>query len=232
MGQAVAGDRLLYRALVASLALHLVLIVFIPPLAQLSGNQSVETLSFVRIVQIHVRTPPPPPPHELPAAAPVRAPVPRVSHVRRAASAIHTISRTVVHASPQAQRAPIVAAAEPGGAVSSKGAGSTVAPSAPPQENSEGEPSRQAVGGYMPLGADEPAPVLDPAVHKALTALGVHVTLTVTVDSSGHTEDVSFEPPIDQNIEQQIRTMLASASWDPAVCGGGVTCEGQATIKL
>jgi hypothetical protein len=232
MGQAVAGNRLLYRALLASLAIHIVVIALIPPLAQLSGTQSVQTLSFVRIVQVQIRTPEPPP-HELPAMAPVRAAVPRVSRVRRAASAIHAISRTIQHATPQPQRAPLVAAAEPGGSMASQGSGTTVTtPSSTPNQNNAGEPARQEVGGYMPLGADEPTPVLDPAVRKALVGLGVHVTLTVTVDSTGRTEDVSFEPPLDQGVEQQIRSMLASASWDPAVCGGGVTCEGQATIKL
>jgi hypothetical protein len=231
MGHAIAGNRLLYRALLASLAIHLVLITFIPPFVQLSGTQSVETLSFVKLVQVQIRTPQPPP-HELPATAPVRAPVARVSHVRRATSAIHTISRTLLHASPQPQHAPLVAAAQPGGSTLSQGSGTVTTPSATPDQTNVGQPSRQAVGGYMPLGADEPTPVLDPNVRKALLGLGVHVTLTVTVDSTGRTEDVAFEPPLDQNVEQQIRSMLASASWDPAVCGGGVTCEGQATIKL
>ncbi len=231
MGQAVAGDRLLYRALLASLALHLALIAFIPPLAQLSGAQNVETVSFIRVVKIQLRTPPPMP-REMPAAAPVRSTVVRVSHVKRAATAIHTFSRSIAHASPQPERAPIVAPAQPGGTTASQGSGTVVAPSASPAQSDADQSSRQAVGGYMPLGADEPSPVLDPAVRKALVALGVHVTLTVTVDSAGKTEDVSFAPPLDENIEQQIRSMLASASWDPAVCGGGITCEGQATIKL
>jgi hypothetical protein len=83
----------------------------------------------------------------------------------------------------------------------------------------------------MPLGVSD-TPVLDPSVRKALLALGVHVRLTITVDSAGRTKNVAFQPPLDASVEEQIRTLLASASWDPAVCGGGMTCEGQATITL
>ena len=61
---------------------------------------------------------------------------------------------------------------------------------------------------------------------------GVHVTLVVTVDENGRTENVSFQPPLDAQTERAIETLLASATWDAAVCGGGVTCEGTATIKL
>jgi hypothetical protein len=60
----------------------------------------------------------------------------------------------------------------------------------------------------------------------------VHVTLLVTVDEDGHTERVVFQPPLDTQTEQAIQQMLASANWDAAVCGGGVSCEGTATIKL
>ncbi|MGC2129858.1 MAG: hypothetical protein WA629_07150, partial [Candidatus Aquilonibacter sp.] len=91
--------------------------------------------------------------------------------------------------------------------------------------------SRQAIGGYMPLGVSD-MPVLDPSVRRALLALGVHVRLTITVDSAGHTKNVAFQPPLDAGVEDQIRSLLASASWDPAVCGGGMTCDGQATITL
>jgi hypothetical protein len=93
-------------------------------------------------------------------------------------------------------------------------------------------PAHQSVGGMMPLGANEPVPVLDPSVQKSLAALGVHVTLTVTVDVNGRTKDVIFTPPVDPQIEEKIRAMLASASWDPAVCGAGLACEAAATIKL
>ena len=48
----------------------------------------------------------------------------------------------------------------------------------------------------MPLGVSD-MPVLDPSVRRALLALGVHVRLTITVDSAGHTKNVAFQPPLD-----------------------------------
>jgi hypothetical protein len=32
--------------------------------------------------------------------------------------------------------------------------------------------------------------------------------------------------------KSRIQSLLADASWDPAVCGGGIACEGTATIRL
>ncbi len=87
-------------------------------------------------------------------------------------------------------------------------------------------------GGYLPFGAEQPDPVLDPGVRKQLDALGVHVTLVVTVGDDGKTETIAFDPPLDAQLEDHIRSLLADASWDPAVCGGGVACEGRATIRL
>ncbi len=74
--------------------------------------------------------------------------------------------------------------------------------------------------------------MLDPGVRQQLSALGTHVTLIVTVGNDGRTENVVFQPPIDSQLESKIRSLLADASWDPAVCGGGVSCEASATIKL
>jgi hypothetical protein len=87
-------------------------------------------------------------------------------------------------------------------------------------------------GGYLPFGAEQPDPVLDPSVRKQLDALAVHVTLVVTVGDDGRTEKIVFQPPLDPQLESRIRSLLADANWDPAVCGGGVSCEGNATIKL
>jgi hypothetical protein len=86
-------------------------------------------------------------------------------------------------------------------------------------------------GGVLPLGAMQD-PVLDPSVRAQLAKLAVHVTLIVTVGEDGHTKRVEFQPPLDTQTEQTIESMLASANWDAAVCGGGVSCEGTATIKL
>jgi hypothetical protein len=74
---------------------------------------------------------------------------------------------------------------------------------------------------------------LDPGVRSQLQKIvSGHVTLIVTVGEDGHTKRVVFEPPIDPAAERDIQAILAQANWDAAVCGGGVTCDGVATIKL
>jgi hypothetical protein len=229
MGQAIGQNRLLYRALLASLALHLVLFALIPPFANFEGAQNVELLSFVRVQTLRVAMPVPRPQHL--ATAPVRAALPQISRAHTPASA----RRAVGHASARPQSpqpaAPIVAAAVRAGGVTTQPAVTAPAASTAPVAAQNGNAGRQTVGGYMPLGVND-TPVLDPTVRKSLLALGVHVTLTITVDSAGHTKRVDFHPPLDANVQAQIQSILASASWDPAVCGGGMTCEGQATITL
>jgi hypothetical protein len=226
MGHAVSHNRLLYRALLASLALHLVLLALIPPLANLESAQNIELLSFVRIQTVRIATPVPRP--ERRAAAPVRAAV--VSAASAPVPVRRPLSQRSTRPSQLQAGAPIVASAVRGGGVTAAPSTVAVPASAAPQ-NAPDETSRQPVGGYEPLGVND-TPVLDPAVRKALLALGVHVTLTITVDGNGHTKHVAFAPPLDPSVEQQIQALLAAASWDPAVCGGGMTCEGQATITL
>lgn len=231
MGTVAPRNRLLYRALLASLALHLLLLAFIPPFATIAGGQSVELLSFVRVQTVHIQTPKPK--IEPLAKAAVQGATPTVSKVHAPAVALRPMQHALASAQPQRQVAPLVGAAQPGAAAQASHPPLAATPSATPGTAEQNDTaSRQAVGGYMPLGADEPTPVLDPGVRKALLALGVHVTLTIDVDSAGHTKSVAFEPPLDDNIENQIRSLLASAQWDAAVCGAGMTCEAQATIRL
>jgi hypothetical protein len=228
MGQAVGQNRLLYRALLASLALHLVLLALIPPFANFQGAQNVELLSFVRVQTVRVATPVPRPEH--PATAPLRAALPQVS-LAHASAARRPIGHASSHPQLPQPAAPIVAAAVRAGGVTRQPAVTAPAPSTAPLAAQSVAATRQAAGGYMPLGVND-TPVLDPSVRKLLRALGVHVTLTITVDSDGHTKHVTFAPPLDADVQAQIQSILASASWDPAVCGGGMTCEGQATITL
>jgi len=227
----VPRNRLLYRALLASLAVHLVLLAFIPPFASFESAQNVELLSFVRVETVHIQTPKPK--REPPAKAAVQGAVPIVARAHAPAVALRPVEHATASAAPLRQVAPIVGSAQPGAIAQATPVPVQATPSASPQAGSQSEiASRQAVGGYMPLGADEPVPVLDPGVRKQLAALGVHVTLTIVVDSAGHTKSVAFEPPLDADVENHIRSMLASAQWDAAVCGAGMTCEAQATIKL
>jgi hypothetical protein len=219
-----SNSLLLYRALPAALLIHLVLLALIPPLASAPAARSIEFLAFVRSIPIRIERP-----QQRPAkpAAIVRRPelaikTPRIvehpvkSAVTRApdAKAVATVSHAAVSGT-----APLTVSATP-------------APSVAPQTTQSALPAKAVSNGYMPLGADEPIPVLDPAVRSALFALGVHVTLTIDVDANGHTKRIAFAPALDADTEQRIRDLLTSATWDPAVCGGGESCEGQAVIRL
>lgn len=231
MGHALTRDRLLYRALLASLALHLVLLALIPPLASLEGRQNVELLSFVRVEPVRIETAKP---HlQRAATAPVRAALVHARPVH--AVAPHVVAVAHVHAvvARPHESAPQQGSLQSGSVHAAPGATAMPVQNAvTPQPTPTGATKEAPVGAVMPLGAEEPVPVLDPSVRASLLALGVHVTLTIGVDAEGHTQRVAFTPPIDANVEERIRTLLASASWDPAVCGGGVTCAGQAIIRL
>lgn len=232
MGATWGPDRLLYRAIVLSLALHLVVALFFPALATFQGDgPSVETISFVRVMHISV-LPTRPVASRHAAVALERSPVPSVTipprkvghatHVQATAPA--RVSRAPIIGTEQRQggAAPQTESSAPPAAVAATPAAATVASSQ----------TRDFSGGIMPFGAEEPSPVLDPAVHNALLALGVHTTVTIDVDADGKTKTVTFVPEIDASLESKIRAMLASAHWDPAFCGGGVACESHATIKL
>jgi len=235
MTQAINGDRFLFRAILASLALHVVLLALIPPLTVSEGAQTVETIAFVHVVKMQIERPTPKPPAAVMAQARSFAVIPTVAIAHRVAVRPRR-ARAIASPTPQAQRAPVVAAVAHTGDANATVrddnapvASPSVAP-APPQD--QNPPSRQMPGGMMPLGVEEPVPVLEPSVYKALLALGVHVTLTVTVDEHGRTKSIAFAPPLAGEVENTIRSVLASASWDPAVCGAGMACESSATIRL
>ena len=232
MGTAWGSNRLLYRALAISLALHLVFALFFPALATVQGDgPSVETISFVRVLHISV-LPARPVARTHPAVAIERAPVPAVVIPPRNAGPASHEKRTLPARS---SRAPMVGEEQRrGGTVaqaetSAPPAAVTATPAAATVASSE---TRENTGGYMPLGAEEADPVLDPEIQRSLQALGAHTTLTIVVDAAGKTNSVSFSPDVDGAIESQIRSMLAEAHWDPAICGAGVSCEGRTTIRL
>jgi hypothetical protein len=121
----------------------------------------------------------------------------------------------------------------------SAGVSTSQAPAAPTPQPETTQAAREVAGtgtsdrgGVLPFTAAQD-PVLDPGVRAQLQQrFAVHVTLLVTVGEDGRTKRVVFQPPIDPQVEQQIEALLADANWDAAVCGGGVSCEGTATIKL
>jgi hypothetical protein len=217
-------DRLLARALLASLALHLLVFALIPRLVSSGNGPAIETLSIVRIISISVR-----PATPAPAPLPVHVTAPR-PQAHAPAPARHA---RVIALHPAARRAhvPATTAPAPAAAVQSQSAPPAPSAAATPQPTSAPQP-QQPVAGMMPLGVDEPVPVLERSARQALVALGVHVTLTIDVDARGRTTKVSFSPDLDPSLEAKIRELLSEASWDPAVCGAGLACEGVATIRL
>lgn len=230
---AAASQGPMGRALLASFGVHLLAALLIPALAfTMSSAAPVETITFTRIahIQIERREPPRPQPR---AAAPVRSAERNISESTRVelAHTAHRISSPPPATTYRQSTAPVVAA------VPRAGNGTTDGEAAP---QTTASPATRAVastvgrdtGGYLPFGAQQPDPVLDPSVRRQLTALGIHVTLVVTVGEDGRTKTVEFQPNLDPQEQSRISTLLADANWDPAVCGGGIACQGQATIKL
>jgi len=220
---------------VASVALHVLAALLIPALAFMpSSAPPVETISFVHVTRIVIQ----PKPKAVPqprAQAPHRSKV-IVRSVSTQVEVAHVRSHTKASPPPLIDRdvsvAPVVGQSQVGNGTAANVKQAEPQPSSQPAARSVASVEGRNTGSYLPFGAQQPDPVLDPNVLKQLATLGIHVTLVVTVDENGKTEAVSFVPPIDPKTEQQIQSMLADAEWDPAVCGGGVSCEGHATIKL
>jgi hypothetical protein len=221
------------RALLASFGAHVLAALLIPALAfTMTSAAPVETITFTRVAHIEIqrREPPQPQPR---AVAPKRSAERVISEATRVelAHTAHRISSPPPKTAYRQSTAPDVAA------VPRAGTGTTVGQAAP---QTKASPAARAVsstvgrdtGGYLPFGAQQPDPVLDPDVRRELASLGVHVTIVVTVGEDGRTKTVEFQPNVDPQTESRIQNLLADANWDPAVCGGGIACQGQATIKL
>jgi hypothetical protein len=229
VSRALAG-----RPMAASLTLHGLAALLIPALVWLpSTSEPIETVTFARISHIRVTptmTPRPAPralaPHEsakIVIAAPIQAVLARPA-IRRHATPIPAAASRI-------SSAPVTAAVTKPGTGSAMGE-AVPAPTATPEEREVASTNGRDTGGFMPFGASQPDPVLDPNVLKQLAALGVHATIVVTVGEDGRTKNVAFATPLDGPVVAHIQALLADANWDPAVCGGGVSCEGRATIKL
>jgi hypothetical protein len=234
-GAPAPQSRRLMGSSAASIALHGLAALLIPALAWMpSSGPPVETVSFVRITHITVTRP-----------RPQTHPQPRPEAPHRSTHVILSVATHVELARVQSRHtaspppvtyreesgAPTVTAAQQVGNGTGTGDPAPQA-TATPAVRAVASVGGHSAGGYLPFGAEQPNPVLDPGVRKQLDGLGVHVTLVVTVGEDGKTEQVVFDPPLDPRLEKQIESLLADAAWDPAVCGGGISCEGRATIRL
>lgn len=228
---ALASNLRMRGAVAGSVALHGLVALLIPALIwTTSAGDAVPTISFARIARIQIQ----PTPHPIPLAqAPHLQIKPNVSLAAETApsrsTSRHTTHVNSTHGQPAS--APRVAAFTRLGAGHSQVAAAPQATASPVPRAVSGTVGRDT-GGLMPFGADQPEPVLDPVIRKQLAALGVHLTLTVTVDEDGKTKNVGFDPAVDNAMKSRIQSLLADANWDPAVCGGGIACEGTATIRL
>ena len=68
------------------------------------------------------------------------------------------------------------------------------------------------------------------AVRKAIGAVFVVTALVLALTLTDGLQRAV--PGYTTALQNRIESLLADASWDPAICGGGVSCEGRATIKL
>jgi hypothetical protein len=233
MGNLTARNRFLGAALLGSLILHGIGAGLVPPFSHVPALAPVETISFTKIRRIEIT-------HR--ASAAVRQLVARTSVAvkpRVVASPIPSRLKRDPNASPpptQGASSQIAAIGQTAGKASQNATPQPGPPSpratASADTRDVATTDRHVAGGYMPFGAAEPVPVLDPNARHRLEALNVHVTIVVVVGDNGRTKSVSFDPPLDKALEGQIQTLLASANWDPAYCGGGLPCEAAATIKL
>ena len=245
-------DRLLWQALGASLVLHLLVALILPVWApsQSEEMQPAETISFARLLHVEVQRP-------AAAMLPVAAPDAKV--IARKVTFAHTRAELAVHR-PIASARPLTANGPLGNTVAAAPHRTVVHAPVPPlaqpratslpvasvQSSSSRTPSPDVTagdvassqtgktdrGGVMPFG-ERQDPVLDPGVLAQLQKV-VHtaVTLTIVVGDDGKTKSVAFSPPLDAATQHTVESLLAEANWDAAVCGGGVSCEGTAVIRL
>jgi hypothetical protein len=221
------------RATLGSVLIHCLVALAIPALAwTVADTPAVETVSFTHILHVQIVRPQRPVPRPRAAAPQFRAtPTIDFAHKVKIVKLHQSAASSKVPVATNAPAAPSVAAVAQAGDSASRGRTAPISTASPQVREVASENARPA-GGYLPFGAEQPTPVLDPEVRKQLDALGAHVTLVVTVGDDGKMTNLVFTPPVDEQTETKIRSLLADASWDPAVCGGGVACEGQATIKL
>ncbi|MDQ6929695.1 MAG: hypothetical protein M3126_03380 [Candidatus Eremiobacteraeota bacterium] len=241
-----SADRRLGNALAASLVLHAFFALFFPLYASHSAQapDAVTTISFQKIAHVSVRVPAP---HPVVARASVVVPKsvlhPRPKRPHPAKPHASALRRPVRHSILAPAKAPSVAAAAPAKDVAAQPALGTSAsatapplaaaqPNVQPQSNAANVRGPAETGGHGPFLASQD-PMLEIGARQELQRrFKMNLTLVVVVSEDGKTQAVEFHPPVGPEVEKQIRDILADARWDVAICGGGIACEGKATIKL
>ncbi len=232
MGKALARNHFLGTALLLSLLVHGFVAFVFPPFSHVSAVSPVEIISFDKTKRIEIehratvashRSRPP-----VRIAVPPHPKQPPVLSSKRAPNGGTPPPAAVAEA---AAPAPVTANLA-NGAVAPQRVAPGPRATATVDTVKTAATERHVAGGYMPFGASDPTPVLEPAALAGLQKLNVHVTLLIVVSDDGRTKSVTFNPPLGHDIEDQIQTLLASANWDPAYCGGGIPCESTTTIKL
>ena len=240
-------------ALYVSLGLHAIAALLFPTLASPPAptSETLTTISYQRVQHVALQSRPSPP-HSVAAVTAKRVVLPhivrrRASAPTRKAPAAKPRPRAIAKPTPgavvqkrtfavgQPSASPVPSTPAPV-AMTKTAAPSLAAPSAapaPPQRlevpNSHGSGARSGLGMFGEV--QDPA-LEKPVMDQLMRRFKINVTLVVTVGDDGRTKQIEFHPPVTPAVENQIRSLLADANWDPALCGGGIACEGKATIKL
>ncbi|MBV8688994.1 MAG: hypothetical protein JOZ59_02700 [Candidatus Eremiobacteraeota bacterium] len=237
-----------------SLALHAVAALLFPALAPVPAPapETLTTISYQRVQRVALQSRPTAP-HATAALSAKRVVLPKIVRSRATAPARkapalkprrHAAAkptpgaiaqrRTFTVGAPSASPVPSTPAPV---AVTKTAAPSIAAPSsapAPAQQrreipNAHGSGARSGIGMFGEV--QDPA-LEKPVMDQLMRRFKLNLTLIVTVGDDGRTKQIEFHPPVTPVVENQIRSLLVDANWDPALCGGGIACEGKATIKL
>lgn len=244
-------DRRFGAAIAASLCIHALLALLFP--SQTSTGEpsaAVETISFQKIQRVSVVAPKVARVARTvvaiakPAAAP-RKVQPRSARPNPKAPALRPNRHAKTMPTPGARTVSTVFAlgartgtpapprvAHPAANVQSV---ASARPSATPAAQQQQVAANQGTndrGGTAPFLSEQPPALAKDARDELRRRFKMNVTLTIVVDEAGNTKQITFDPPVSAELEKQIRDVLAQAHWDPAICGGGIYCEGTASIKL
>jgi hypothetical protein len=248
-------DRRAGSAVAASLLLHALLFAWLLP--QLVANnqpalESVETISFKKIAHVSMERARVPSAAHVPiliARVPKAAPVqkPRASHAKKKAPPSRkSPNAPVIRPAGAVQPQPVALAQQTGTpapalakpALAAAARAQTATPAAADrrdqhQQVAAATGNTNGGGNGIFLNTDAQAPVLELGASQELKRrFRMNLTLVVLVTDDGKTKEIEFHPPASADVEKEIRDLLAAAHWDAAQCGGGIPCEGKATIKL